>query len=152
MKTFIRCIVPMLLMVVVWGCTKDHTTNDVVKRLALPLSPDQEVPVKVSPGSGMADVYYNKVTHKLNFTLTWKNITDIPTGAHIHGPAARGATAGVKFDFFDAFPKTTSGTFSSEALVDGTKIDEAQLLAGMYYFNIHTKNNPAGEIRGQIEF
>ncbi|RYG23140.1 MAG: CHRD domain-containing protein, partial [Chitinophagaceae bacterium] len=23
---------------------------------------------------------------------------------------------------------------------------------GLYYFNIHTKKNPGGEIRGQIEF
>lgn len=152
MKTFIKRMMPLLIVVFFGSCTNDHTPNDIVKRLALPISPDQEVPVKVSQGSGMADVYYNKVTHMLNFTLTWKNISDIPTGAHIHGPAGRGTNAGVKFDFFSSFPKTTSGTFSSEVLVDGTKIDESQLLSGMYYFNIHTSVNPGGEIRGQIEF
>ncbi|MCE7040524.1 CHRD domain-containing protein [Dyadobacter sp. CY312] len=152
MNTFMKRIAPFLMVLVVLGCSKDHTPEDVVKRIALPISADQEVPAKNSTGSGSADVYYNKVTHMLTFTMTWQNISDIPTGAHIHGPAARGANAGIKYDFFSAFPKTASGTFSSEVLVDGSKIDEAQLLAGMYYFNIHTKNNPGGEIRGQIEF
>ena len=152
MNTFMKRIALFLIVAAALGCSKDHTPDDIVKRLALPIVSEQEVPAKNSPGSGSADVYYNKVTHMLTFTLSWQNITDVPTGAHIHGPAARGTNAGIKFDFFNAFPKTASGTFSSEVLVDGSKIDEAQLLAGMYYFNIHTKNNPGGEIRGQIEF
>lgn len=37
-------------------------------------------------------------------------------------------------------------------MVDGSAIKEDSLMAGMYYFNIHTAKYPGGEIRGQIEF
>jgi len=142
----------LLMLVALGSCVKDHTPADVLTQLALPLSPFQESPVKISPATGTVDVYYNKVTKMLNFTLRWNNLSDIPTGAHIHGTALRNANTGIKFDFFDQIPKTTSGTFSSEVMVDGTKINETDLLNGLYYFNVHTKNNPGGEIRGQIEF
>ena len=45
----------------------------------------------------------------------------------------------------------TAGNFNRSVAVDGQAIKEDSLLLGYYYFNIHTSNNPGGEIRGQIE-
>ena len=70
----------------------------------------------------------------------------------MHGTALRGANAGIKHDFFGSIPKTPTGTYSGSVLVDGTAINETDLLNGLYYFNFHTALNPGGEIRGQIEF
>ena len=152
MKRLSGFMMPFVIMALFYGCAKDHTPQDILTQKGLPLSPLQESPVRVSQGYGSADVYYNKVTHMLDFTLTWNNLTGTPTGAHIHGIAGRGTNAPIKFDFFNQIPKTTSGTFSSSVLVDGTAISETDLLNGLYYFNMHTPANPGGEIRGQIEF
>jgi hypothetical protein len=138
------------------GCDKDDDDDDnndqIVEKKGIVINGAQEVPAKTVDGSGTADVSYNKGTKVMNFTLNWTGLTGVPTGAHIHGTAARGANAGIKFDFFDAFPKTASGTYSSSVTVDNVNVKEDSLLAGFYYFNIHTDLNKGGEIRGQIEF
>lgn len=130
----------------------DDNKNEIVEKKGIAMTGDQEVPAKTTNATGTADVSYNKTTKILSFTLSWTDLSGVPTGSHIHGPAARGENAGVKFDFFDAIPKTVSGTYSSTATVDEVQIKEDSLLKGFYYFNIHTANNPGGEIRGQIEF
>lgn len=126
--------------------------NQVVEKKGIVIEGAQEVPAKTVTAYGTADVSYNKGTKVMNFTLSWTGLSGVPTGAHIHGPAARGVNAGIKFDFFDAIPKTASGTYSSSVTVDNVSIKEDSLLNGFYYFNIHTDLNKGGEIRGQIEF
>jgi hypothetical protein len=146
-------LVASLLFCFVVSCDKDDDEDDdTVARNGLALSGSQEVPVRTVPGSGTADVSYNKSTKLLTFTLNWQALTGIPTGSHIHGVAARGANAGVKYDFFTQLPSAISGTYSGSVVIDGTQIKEDSLLMGFYYFNIHTAANPGGEIRGQIEF
>jgi hypothetical protein len=137
------------------ACDKDDdddNNNNVVSRTGLAVTGAQEVPAKTSPASGTLDVSYDKITKTLSFTVNYTGLTATPSGAHIHGTAAKGANAGIKYDFFSIFPKTQAGTFSNSVVVDGTKLKEDSLLAGFYYVNIHTATNPGGEIRGQIEF
>lgn len=126
--------------------------DQIIKKHGLPISGDQEFPPKITKAMGKANVSYNMKTKVLSYTLTWNNLTGAPTGAHIHGPAARGSNAGIKHDFFSSFPKTVNGTYSGSVVVDGVALVEESLLMGLYYFNIHTPTNPGGEIRGQIEF
>jgi len=152
MKVLCKFGLVWLLVALFAACDDHDTPQDVVKQNGLPLSGSQETPAKKTSATGWADVSYNKTTHMLTFTLNWANLTGIPTGAHIHGTAARGTNASVKFDFFSAIPKTITGSYSTSVLVDGTNINENDLLNGLYYFNIHTPTNPGGEIRGQIEF
>lgn len=116
------------------------------------MTTDQEVPATKSSAHGTMDVSYNKCDKMLTFTLKWENLTGDPVGSHIHGPAAKGVNAPVKYNFTSLLPKTTSGTFTDSAKVDGMAIKEDSLLAGYYYINIHTSMYPGGEIRGQIEF
>lgn len=153
MKSGIRFfLVASLLVCLTTACDKDDENDDTVSRNGLVLSGAQEVPAKMGTGAGTADVSYNKSTRLLTFTLNWQSLTGAPTGSHIHGVAARGANAGVKYDFFTQLPSALSGSYSGSVMVDGTKIKEDSLLMGFYYFNIHTATNPGGEIRGQIEF
>lgn len=130
--------------------TTTTSTNDVTKA-TLSLGPDQEVPVNNSKASGTAEVSYNKDNQMLTYTVNWNGLTGNPTMAHIHGTAPRGANAGVVHDLSNSLAKSTSGSFTDSVMVDGNKIKEDSLLAGFYYFNIHTAANPGGEIRGQIE-
>lgn len=136
------------------SCDKDddNTNNNIVKRSGLALSGNQEVPVRSTNANGTMDISYDKTTKLLSFTVNWQNLTTTPTGSHIHGTAARGANAGIKYDFFSALPKTTSGTYSGSVAVDGNLIKEDSLLNGFYYMNLHSTTFPEGEIRGQLEF
>jgi len=132
--------------------SSNNSSNNVVSKTGIPLSSKQEVPNNNSPATGTADVSYNKDNKMLTFTINWTGLTNKPTMAHIHGTAAKGVNAGVKHDLSKSLPKTAAGNFSDSVKVDGVAIKEDSLLAGFYYFNIHTPKNPGGEIRGQIEF
>ncbi len=93
----------------------------------------------------------------LDYRLTAKNVENV-TQAHIHGRASRGETAGVVaflLKFADSpsgpagqaqdGPVDKHGTVTEMDLVDAI-VDSPE----MYYVNLHTVQNPAGEIRGQI--
>ncbi|GHB80753.1 CHRD domain-containing protein [Persicitalea jodogahamensis] len=125
--------------------------RNVVKR-GIVLTSQQEVPSLNTGAKGSADVLYNKNTKLLSYFISWENLAELPTGAHIHGVADRGMNAIVQHSFIDLIPKDRSGSFSNSVVVDGVKIKEAELLNGKYYFNIHNSIYPTGEIRGQIEF
>jgi hypothetical protein len=151
-RTMLLCAAFMMLFVLP-ACDKDDDNNDnIVQKSGLPIGGDQEVPARITSATGSMNVSYDKTAHVLSYTINWQNLTDVPTGSHIHGPAPRGANAGIKHDFFSQFPKNASGTYSGSVTVDETAIKEDSLLNGFYYVNIHTATYPGGEIRGQIEF
>jgi len=156
MKSKTRLLISAsILLCSLSACNKDdddETNPNVISKSGLAVSGSQEVPVKTTPATGTLDVTYDKGTKMLSFTVNYQGLSGTPTGAHIHGTAAKGANAGIKYDFFSIFPKTVAGTFTNTIMVDGTQIKEDSLLAGFYYVNIHTPTNPGGEIRGQLEF
>ena len=162
MKALKSIVVLFVLSSVFAGCEKwkdlihpekeKEKEKTVYAAANLPMSGLQEVPQRETLASGTFDANYDKTTKLLKYTVRWNQLTGTPTGSHIHGVAARGVNAGIKHDFFAAFPKTVSGTFSNSVMVDGVAIKEDSLLLGFYYFNIHSGQFPGGEIRGQIEF
>jgi hypothetical protein len=87
-----------------------------------------------------------------NFDLsgTYQGLSGAATAAHIHGPAAATATAGVVCTL-TVTESATAGTGTFRGDCTGTSAPVvADLNAGMYYVNIHTAANQPGEIRGQI--
>ena len=67
--------------------------------LTAQLSSASEVPPTVSSGTGTADAWLNKDTNVLKWKVSFSGLTGPATAAHFHGPAARGAKAGVVFPF-----------------------------------------------------
>ena len=128
----------------------DDTT--ILSRRNVKLEGSQEVPPKTGTGTGSIDYDYNKATRTLSFTVTFSGMSDTVIAAHIHGSAQKGYNASPVQDYTAAIPKRKEGTYSNSMYVDGVKITEQELLRGSYYFNIHTKTNPGGEIRAQIVF
>jgi CHRD domain len=110
------------------------------------LSGANEAPANTSTASGTADGTYNKTTKMIDLTVTYKDLT--PSNWHIH-KAAVGVSGGVIFGFPTAEFKTPFVYKTPAALTDAQETD---LLAGLYYVNIHSAKVPAGEIRGQIPF
>lgn len=110
------------------------------------LSGANEAPANTSTASGTAAGTYNKTTKIIDLTVTYKDIT--PSNWHIH-KAAVGVSGGVIFGFPTSEFKTPFVYKSPASLTDAQETD---LLAGLYYVNIHSAKVPAGEIRGQIPF
>ncbi len=128
------------------------------------MSGAQENPANASSALGTMDVSYSKKTKLLTYKVTWTGLTDSVLLMHIHGTAPVSFNAGVVQNIVTAsngiFPQKTSGKFtyaktgtlSGTLLADENLVKEENLLAGLYYMNIHTSTYPGGEIRGQIKF
>lgn len=111
------------------------------------LSGAQKVPSNPSPGSGTATVTFDDVTNMLDWNVTFSDLSGAATAAHFHGPAPAGANAGVQVDI-GAISGLNSPMVGSTAITAGQAAD---LLAGLWYINIHTAMYPGGEIRGQVQ-
>jgi hypothetical protein len=68
------------------------------------------------------------------------------TGAHFHGPAERGMNADVLVNLGPVSGMT--GMVSGS--VELSAAEEEQLLAGLWYINVHSGTLIAGEIRAQL--
>ncbi len=104
-----------------------------------------EVPPKQSGGHGMLTGTYDTSSKLLSWHVEYANLTGPATMAHFHGPAPVGQNAGVVIPIATAdLPSPIDG----HATLNPTQ--ETDLLAGKWYFNVHTAKNPGGEIRGQV--
>ena len=128
----------------------DDLLNNDVNFEGVQLKGDHEVPMVMSDGIGLINVYYNSNTRIITFDLAWTlgNSDDETVGMHFHGPATPQQNAGVIIPV-TGFTNNSTGslTGSTRAL---TKAEEKQLLNGLWYFNIHSTSHPSGELRGNL--
>lgn len=108
------------------------------------LSAAEEVPANDSAGTGMVEATYDSDTNVLNYTVTYDGLTGEATAAHFHGPAAPGEKAPPVVPVEGPLASPISGTATL------TEEQEADLLGGQWYFNVHTAQYPDGELRGQV--
>jgi CHRD domain len=109
------------------------------------LSGASEVPPVTTPGTGNATATLDTATKTLNWTVNYSGMSGPVTAAHIHGPAAPGANAGVLVPLTGNLASPIKG---SATLTDAQISD---LEAGQTYINLHTADNKGGEIRGQLQ-
>jgi hypothetical protein len=99
--------------------------------------------VPTSSGDGSAFISYDDATGQLTWSVNYRGLSSAANAAHIHGPAAPGASAAIVVPFtLTASPITGSAPI--------TPSQAADMLAGLWYVNIHSDLYPGGEIRGQI--
>lgn len=96
-----------------------------------------------SMGTGVASMLFDDISNEFTWDVRWSGLTGDVTVAHFHGPALPGVNAGVEV----AIDATSNPSSGSAVLSDA---QEADLLAGLWYINIHSDVNPGGEIRGQV--
>jgi len=108
------------------------------------LKASDSVPPNNSNGTGSLQATYDTANKQLTYTVTYSGLTGNATAAHFHGPADPGKTAGVIVPVQGSVASPIKGTAT---LTDAQATD---LLAGKWYFNIHTEANKPGEIRGQV--
>ena len=102
-----------------------------------------EAPPTSSKATGSVTASYDTTSKMLTWSGTYSGLTGEATGAHFHGPAEVGKTAGVAVPL----PSAKTPLEGSAVLTDAQAADLAQ---GKWYVNVHTAANPDGEIRGQV--
>jgi hypothetical protein len=109
------------------------------------LSAASEVPAKDSEGRGTLTGSLNTDSKELTYHVTYEGLTGPATAAHFHGPADPKSNAGPQVPV--AMKPLNSPIDGKATLTDDQMKD---LMAGKWYFNIHTAANAGGEIRGQV--
>jgi hypothetical protein len=140
-----RLSLPAAAALAVAGLLAACAANSSMKTLHAALNAQQEVPPNGSKGTGMADFTLDPMTKQLTWKVTYMDLTGPAGAAHIHGPAAPGANAGVVVNLA---PNGVANPIEGATVLSDAQI--ADLLAGKDYVNIHTAANKGGEIRGQI--
>lgn len=107
-----------------------------------------EVPPNASTARGYGRVVLNDAETQITASLYWEGLGSNTSDAHIHGPAAAGANAGVIFGMTP--PGGSTGGSAENRVFAVTPQQVADLKAGLWYFNIHSASFPGGEIRGQL--
>lgn len=100
-----------------------------------------EVPATQSDAFAEAQFTYDSATHELQYYVNYDGIA--PARIDLHGPAAAGEKAASAIDL-PLSDSPVSGTLKL------TAEQEAELLVGKLYLDIHSQKYPDGEIRGQI--
>ena len=108
------------------------------------LTAESEVPPTKSTGTGEANATLDTATHQLTYDVTFSGFTSAVVAAHFHGPAGPGKNAGVVVPLGN---NPTSPIHGTKTL---TPDQQQQLTSGLWYVNVHSKNNPSGAIRGQM--
>ncbi|GGK72782.1 CHRD domain-containing protein [Rufibacter glacialis] len=137
----------MSLAFVTVGCSDDDDDDDqptnIVKFQNTTIRGSEEVPANSSQATGTFTGSYNKDTKILTYTITFSGLT--PTAMHFHRGDV-GVSGPIVIPIGSA-PYTSPINAQTPAL---TADQEAELLAGKYYVNIHSAQFPGGEIRGQV--
>jgi hypothetical protein len=149
------------------GSTTPDPVNNTVTFTAT-MTPGAEVPaVTGSTGTGTFTGVLDTVTNIMTYDVAFSGLSSNVTVGHIHGPADATVATTPILTFNNSNGQqfstgVTSGTAhgtvlltAANQLVAGTPGINGDslrklLFAGKTYANVHTSNNTAGEIRGQI--
>jgi hypothetical protein len=137
----------LFLMITTLSCNKDDDPPSNKYNVTGTATGAQEVPAVTTSGTGTITAVYDADNSKLDYTITWTGLTGTVNNMHFHGPADPTISAGVQIAI-TGWPTTMAGTVSGTATLDDTQ--EADLLAGKWYYNIHTTFKGSGEIRGNL--
>jgi CHRD domain len=134
------------LLAMVWltgGPVRAETVN-----FKAELKAANQTPPNDTEGTASVTASYDTNTKVLRWKGAHSGLTGDATSAHFHGPAEAGKYAGV------AIWISTKGTplpASFEGQATLTDAQAADMMAGLWFANIHTARYPGGEIRGQLE-
>ena len=144
------------------ACVGITTTNDLTnsafaqdQKFRAQLTGNQEVPPTNSQGTGMAE--FTVMADRIEYTVNASGMQGVTAG-HIH-VGAQGENGPVIVTLFQNEPPTNevseTGSITPDKLegplADTQLTDLAtEMSNGETYVNVHTEQNPEGEIRGQI--
>ena len=117
--------------------------------IAAYLSGGGEVPANNSQAKGVMTGTFDTDTNTLEWTCTYTNLSSAPIGAHFHGPVSYlGLTPEENAPIQVGTPGNLASPFHGKAQIDATQAKD--LKDGRWYFNLHSKEFPGGEVRGPV--
>ncbi|MBK9983767.1 MAG: CHRD domain-containing protein [Saprospiraceae bacterium] len=112
-------------------------------RYAALLNGNSEVPEVTTDGRGLFIAHFSADGNKVEYKMIFEGLSSAVTASHIH-QGAIGSNGGVIFGLTTSIiGNVASGEWDATDFLDA-------LSNGGLYVNIHTVNNPGGEIRGQL--
>jgi Fe-S cluster biogenesis protein NfuA len=148
MRTFSQAISVVVVLGGVVGCPQSDGTTAQESMFTASLTGAQEVPAVTTGASGSGTFTLNEAKTALTFSITASGLSGAVTAAHFHS-APSGVSGGVVFDVGN-FVQESGGQVTIDGTWNLAASDVASLEGGEIYINIHTAQNPAGEIRGQL--
>lgn len=146
----------LIAVIVFTGCKKDKMDEPIslIKKATITLNGTNEVPAVNTTGNGMAEISYDPTMKMITYKITWQlgSASATTTNMHFHGSdtgsdmVSSGVAMGIT-----GFSTGSGGTLSGMT-VALSSVQEAQLLAGKWYLNIHSSTVGSGELRGNIKF
>ena len=145
MKRPIPILVIFIITSVFLSCSNDDS-SPAPAHIIVTFNADLDGPSEVPPNTtttafGSAILTFDKTTKILTLQVTYTGLT--VTEAHIHKGAV-GVDGSVVFPISDI---SSPMNYTSPPL---SSSQEADLLANLYYVNLHSTAFPGGEIRGQL--
>ena len=95
-----------------------------------------------SAGIGTGTFTLDTDTGIVNYNVTLSGLTGTETFCHVHGPALECAMANQVYSL--PLGNTKIGTTTLDAA------EQADMIDGLHYVNVHTTTVAGGEIRGQV--
>jgi hypothetical protein len=138
LRALLWCTALAVITGAVWPSSAGSTT--VVYRCVL--TGAQEVGPVATAAFGGGELFIDTDVNTVTYRIVFGGMGSAETAAHIHGPAAPGVNAGVLVALPAGNPKVGVWAYA--------EAQEADILAGRTYVNVHSVANPAGEIRGQV--
>ncbi len=141
-----QVILLVSLALVVLGLAACGATSTQTFKATLNGQSERPNPVTtVATGSVNLELKDKVMTLTGNFT----SLSGAATAAHIHGPADESNAAPPVPGITLTVTAAAAGDLSASKTLTDAEI--ADLKAGKWYVNVHTGNNPGGEIRGQLK-
>jgi len=127
-------------------------------QLRAKLSPDQEVVTEIinSAAHGRTQLFAAD-GDRVRVNATFRQLSGVPTAAHLHlgqtginGPVVVNLAAGLRNNSLGLTVRASDIVGPLAESDDPFRSLLNELVAGNIYLNIHTAENPAGELRGQV--
>jgi hypothetical protein len=140
MKTFLLC-----LLLAVYSTTAHSQTHFVAF-----LESTEEDPTFMIPGHGYGHFILSADSSELRYIMRIWKTSDTASAAHFHLGDRRVSGNPVRFIRMHGGLVAMGTWRRSDATESFADTIVEHLFAGRIYVNIHTQNNPGGEIRGQV--
>ena len=149
MKKILFAALAVLTLAVSCKKKDDTTPTPTTMQVSGTLNATSEVPTpKPTSGAGNVTGTYDPTTKVLTYAVNFSGLSAPATSGHFHfGAPGRARPSNVTIVFANV-PAATSGTITGTATLTAMQADS--LVANRLYVNLHTTNNPAGEIRADV--
>lgn len=113
----------------------------------VPLTGAECKPAVETAGTGTAALSFDPAARLLSWQVTFGGLSSPATQSHIHAPGADPAK-GVVLIWLSKSGTPPESPMVGQAVLTPEQV--AQFAAGQWWINLHTRSNPACEIRGQV--